>query len=84
MRFIYSTSEGCADEWEADPEYLKVEKYVSSLKTTNDVAERGIKNMSDYLNALTISNSERCDIMKIVEENRRLVPKSAKKDNFFI
>jgi hypothetical protein len=40
-------------EWEEDGNFLKMKHFIKTVKVTNDVAERGIKLCSDYLQILT-------------------------------
>ena len=40
-------------QWDRDPDYREMEKFARSVKLTNDIAERGVKLISDYSDKLT-------------------------------
>jgi len=58
------------------PQYQEAKKIVSALRTVNNVAERGVKliSESDYSQILTKDKSQLQFILQTVEENRKTIP----------
>jgi len=56
------------------PQYQEAKKIVSALRTVNNVAERGVKLISDYSQILTKDKSQLQFILQTVEENRKTIP----------
>ena len=59
-------------EWKFDEEYIRMEKFLSTISVVNDTAERGVKDVEDYANSskdsahgnriVVVSNSHRSRI----------------------
>ena len=49
-------------------------EYVRTVKVTNDVAERGVKLISDYATILTTDDDMRALLLHGVERNRQVYP----------
>ena len=62
------------EEWENSPDYKEMEGFVRTVKVTNDVAERGVKIISDYAKILTQDNSLRRQLLQGVEMSRKIHP----------
>ena len=62
------------EEWENSPDYKEMEGFVRTVKVTNDVAERGVKIISDYAKILTQDNSLRRKLLQGVEMSRKIHP----------
>ena len=56
-----------ADTWADNDSYRKVQKFVRSVKVTNDVAERGVKLMSDFATRITTDAAQRSCLLQVVE-----------------
>ena len=60
--------------WEDSEDYKTAEKFVHTVKTTNDLAERAIKTATDYSQILTKDEDTRRRIIQGVEDCRRTYP----------
>ena len=58
-------------QWEEDEDFLEMKKFAHSVKLTNDVAECGVKLVSDYANILTTDSDERKRLVLAVQTHRR-------------
>ena len=56
--------------WPAMEDFQVADTYVKSLKVVNDIAERGVKMMSDYANKITTDNNQRQHLLQAVEYHR--------------
>ena len=56
-------------EWEAYPGYTKLFNFVNNMKVVNDIAERGIKLISDFANKCT-DEQQRQSLLQVVEFHR--------------
>ena len=68
-------------EWENNESFKEMKNFVKYLKGSKEPAERGIKLVSDFSNTLTKSNSQRANIIQVVQAHRRFHPKP-RKSNF--
>ena len=59
-----------ADTWEDNDSYRNAQKFVRSVKVTNDVAERGVKLMSDFATQITTDPEQRSCLLQVVEYHR--------------
>ena len=66
-------------DWKSDDHYKAAERFVSSVKVTNDVAERGVKLATDYAHILTKDDEMRQVILQGVERSRKMFPDFRKK-----
>lgn len=66
-------------EWELSTDYKEMEDYVRTVKVTNDVAERGVKTITDYSKILTKDNEMRIKLLQGVEMSRKITPDFNKK-----
>jgi len=57
--------------WLDDPQYQAVAAFVQTVKVTNDVAERGVKMITDYLDVLTKNDETRQQLLQVVELHRQ-------------
>lgn len=62
-----------AERWEEDEEFAKLREFTRSLKVTNDVAERGVKLMQDFIGSVTKDEQQLQDVMQLVEKHRKQV-----------
>ena len=63
-----------ATEWSDDSEYMKFNEFVSGLNVTNDLAERGVKLIEDFINTSTKNEEQLQALMQVVEAHRRQYP----------
>ncbi|KAG7154431.1 hypothetical protein Hamer_G018171, partial [Homarus americanus] len=59
------------EDWEKSREFMKLKDFSRSLKVTNDVAERGIKLMQDFIGSVTKDEQQLQDVMQLVEKHRK-------------
>ena len=62
------------DKWEQVESFKQAERFIRTVKVTNDVAERGVKMAQDYANILTKDDDVRSLIYQGVGRNRRMFP----------
>ena len=62
------------EKWENHQSYNEMKQYVTTVKVTNDVAERGVKLISDYAGILTAEDDMRGKLLQEVERCRRKYP----------
>ena len=62
------------DSWEDNADYTTAKRFVHTVKTTNDLAERAIKMATDYSQILTKDEDTRRRIIQGVEDHRRAYP----------
>lgn len=65
-------------EWQEDTEYQKFLKFVTDLKVTNDLAERGVKMIEDFINTATKDETQLQALLQVVEAHRRRYPNCKK------
>ena len=61
--------------------FREMKDFVKYLTVTNEPAERGIKLVSDFSNTITKNNTQRGNIIQVVQAHWRFDPK-LKKSNF--
>jgi len=66
-------------KWSESIDYCTAEHFVSTVKTVNDAAERGVKLMSDFANHITTDSVQRAALLQAVEHHRKMYPDSTKK-----
>ena len=59
--------------WDKFADYRKLEKFVTTCLVTNDLAERGIKLVGDFIN-MTEDENLRQALLQVVEEHREGFP----------
>ncbi|KAG7161281.1 hypothetical protein Hamer_G016345 [Homarus americanus] len=59
------------EDWEKNEEFMKLKDFSRSLKVSNDVAERGIKLMQDFIGSVTKDEQQLQDVMQLVEKHRK-------------
>ena len=57
------------DQWDSDPEYLRLREVLLDLKVVNDLAERCVKDVQDYAK-LARDSKYREDILMVVSDHR--------------
>ncbi|KAF0297757.1 hypothetical protein FJT64_004800 [Amphibalanus amphitrite] len=67
------------ETWSEDPDYQETAAFVTKVKVTNDVAERGVKLVTDYMEILTKDDTTREFLLQGVELHRRKFPDFQKK-----
>ena len=67
-----------ASEWEQSDEFIKFKDFVTNLSVTNDVAERGIKMIEDFINTCTKDEAQLQALMQVAENHRRQFPDCSK------
>lgn len=60
-------------EWGENQEYKEAKALIDSIKVVNDVAERGVKLISDY-NDLTVDEDQKQYLLQCVQLHRNLYP----------
>lgn len=81
-RFSISTDFLCDDPstWTTNEEYLDSSSFCRGLHVVNDLAERGVKMMTDYNNILTNDEETKQYLLQVVENDRREHPTFRKCD----
>ena len=69
--------EGWLDQPGVDEDFNKLDEFANNVSVCNDIAERGIKLMSDFISNCD-SEEQRQALFQCVEYHRRLVPDSTK------
>ena len=64
--------------WSKDTGYLNMVEQVTNLKIVNDIAERGVKLVTDYAPIITNNEDQKQALYQVVEEQRRILPKVTK------
>ena len=72
--FIYQPVE----DWVNLESFKKMKIFVDHLLVCNDPAERAIKLISDYAHSLTNSETDRQNLLQVVEWNRKMYPDQSK------
>ena len=67
-----------ASFWHLFEEFRKLEEFANNISVVNDIAERGIHLMSDYISHCE-SEEQRQALFQCVEYHRALVPDTTKK-----
>ena len=62
------------DSWDNSDDFQTAKTFVSTVNTTNDLAERAIKTATDYAQILTKNEDTRRRIIQGVEDHRRAYP----------
>ena len=57
--------------WPDDPDFGAVNRFVRTVKTTNDTAERGVKLMTDYAKIRTGDETKKQWILQVVDCHRK-------------
>lgn len=57
--------------WEQNEEYIKAKIFLKNIRVVNDVAERGVKLMQDFLLTLSKDEQNKQNILQSVESHRR-------------
>ncbi|KAK3929815.1 50S ribosomal protein L7Ae [Frankliniella fusca] len=60
--------------WSSNEVYCRDQTVVRHLRVVNDVAERGVKLISEYCNILTKNEQEKQDLLLVVAEHRKENP----------
>jgi hypothetical protein len=68
----------CPSTWANDENFQRGLHIVKNLSVVNDVAERGVKLISEYQNILSNDENEKQYILQIVQEHRKLFPNVCK------
>ena len=67
------------ENWQEVESFRLAREFVTTVKVTNDIAERGVKLAKDYATLLTKDDSIRAQLMQGVERCRRMFPEFSKK-----
>ncbi|XP_039440673.1 uncharacterized protein LOC120421523 [Culex pipiens pallens] len=62
-------------DWEGDEGYIVGKKRAASLQVTNDVAERGVKLISDFNQKATRDPAQQEYMLQVIESHRQRYPK---------
>lgn len=68
-----------AKNWNKDKKYTEMKDFISQLKVVNDLAERGVKLMSDYSTIVTNNEEQKQCLLQTVEDHRKKYPDFMKK-----
>lgn len=79
-RFKLSTNFLRSDptKWKNDDGYMCAFEAIRHMKVVNDCAERGVKLMSDFAQALTTKQNDQQHLLQTVSKNRKMYPNSKK------
>ena len=69
------------NEWENNESFREMKDFVKYLTVTNEPAERGIKLVSDFSNTVTKNNTQRGNIIQVVQAHQKFHSKP-RKSNF--
>ena len=61
------------DVWEVFEDYRKLKEFVTTVSVTNDLAERGIKLMSDFI-SMSKDEEQLQALLQVVEHHRKRFP----------
>ena len=61
------------DTWHEIPEYLALSEFIENVSVTNDIAERGVKLMTDFIEKCH-DEEQRDAITQVIEEHRKMYP----------
>ncbi|XP_055855920.1 uncharacterized protein LOC129919103 isoform X1 [Episyrphus balteatus] len=64
--------------WPENPHFKEGFKKVKTLKVVNDMAERGVKLITDFNNLLTKDEEQKQYVLQVVSECRKLYPDASK------
>ena len=64
-------------EWDQNPDYCKLRQFVSNVHVINDIAERGIKLITDFIGHCH-DESQRQALLQVVESHREQFPDYSK------
>ncbi|XP_050499960.1 uncharacterized protein LOC126880211 [Diabrotica virgifera virgifera] len=64
--------------WENREDYRTGKNIISTLKCTNDIAERGVKLIEDYNEKMTKNEHQKQFLIQVVQEYRREFPVATK------
>ena len=67
------------DGWNHDESYCKIMSFVSQVKVVNDLAEHGIKLISDFNKSINNDESQKQYLLQVVEQHRAKYPVLDKK-----
>ena len=67
-----------AQSWPAESGYTYMFYQVSHLKVVNDIAERGVKMVTDFSKTLTYDEEQKQCVYQVVEDHRKRLPKITK------
>ena len=60
-----------SEQWQYDHDYMIAENFVTTVKVVNDLAERGIKMISDFATVITTDERQRQYLLQAVEFHRQ-------------
>ena len=66
--------------WQDDPGYETMFYQMRHLKVVNDLAERGVKLVSDFAKTITHDEDQKQCLYQVVEDHRRKMPKISKQE----
>ena len=61
------------ETWHETPSYQAFEKFTASITVVNDVAERGVKLITDFIQRCE-DEGQREALIQVVEEHRKIYP----------
>lgn len=64
--------------WENHISFVNGKELIKSLKIVNDTAERGVKLMADFNEALTVNEEQKQYVLQCVQEHRQMYPNCKK------
>lgn len=65
-------------EWHNLESYKQMKSFVDHLLVCNDPAERSIKLITDYAHSLTNDETDRQNLLQVVEWHRKMYPNQSK------
>ena len=67
------------DEWPLHEDYERAKQIIENFNVANDLAERGVKLVSDYLNSDRKEENLQ-NILQVAENNRNIIPNQRKRE----
>ncbi|KAG7164288.1 hypothetical protein Hamer_G003438, partial [Homarus americanus] len=65
--------------WQTNAGYCKAQKKLKTMKVVNDVAERGVALIQDYIHVITKDEEQRQFLLQVVSDHRKNFPNSLKR-----
>ena len=62
------------DKWTENEEFQQAVKFVKSLRVVNDMAERGVKLILDFICSVTKNEEQKRFLLQVVSEHRSKFP----------
>ena len=65
-------------DWNSSNDFQQMNEFVKYLKTTDECAERGVKLISDFAHYITKNETEKQQLLQVVQAHRSFHPGQSK------